>query len=132
MDILRQTLFLPYQFPSLNEFIDASRRNKFASGKMKKEWTDKVAWECKFQKIVPYQTPIALSFMWFEPSARRDPDNIIFAKKFILDGLVMAGVIPNDTQQWIRGFNSERWVIVKEKSRVGVQVSLQESVAVNI
>jgi len=126
VDILKQTLFLP-QLPGLNDFMDANRRNRYAGADMKKKWTEAVAWECKAQKIVPYQVPVTLSFMWFEPNARRDPDNIIFAKKFILDGLVMAGVIPGDTQKWIRGFNYERWIVVKEQSRVGVQVSLSEA-----
>lgn len=126
MDILRQTLFLPYQFPSLNEYISAMNRNRHIANKMKQEWTERVAWEAKAQKIVPYQTPVALSFTWLEPNAKRDPDNIIFAKKFILDGLVTAGVLPNDTQKWVRGFNFERWIVVKDASKIGVEVTLQE------
>lgn len=127
MDILRQTFFLPYTFPSLNEYIAAMNQNRHIANKMKQEWTDTVAWEAKRQKLVPYTTPATFSFMWLEKNAKRDPDNIIFAKKFILDGLVMAGIIPNDTQKWVRGFNAERWMVVKDPRRVGVEVAIREA-----
>ena len=40
-----------------------------------------------------------------------DPDNIDFARKFILDGLVMANVLQDDSQQYIGYLSSE---IVKD------------------
>lgn len=121
---MRQKLFIPHQFPSLNELIGAMNHNRFAGAKMKKEWTELSA--MYFKQIKPYDTPIKLSFIWFEPNAKRDPDNIVSAKKFILDGMVLAGVVPNDTQKWIRGFNSERWMVVQDKNRVGVEITIQE------
>ena len=32
---------------------------------------------------------------------RRDSDNIYAAMKYIKDGLVMAGIVPNDTRKWV-------------------------------
>lgn len=123
-----QSVFIPVLFPGLNEYGAAERTNKFAGAKMKKEYTDLAAWYIRSAKLQPYTTPVIISFHWFEPSTRRDPDNIIFAKKFILDGLVAAGVIPNDNQKWIRGFNAERWNAVTDKKRVGVELTIREGV----
>lgn len=52
------------------------------------------------------------AFHWYT-STRADPDNIAFAKKFILDGLQMAGVIENDNQKHVGRLSD-----VIEKSKV--------------
>lgn len=39
-------------------------------------------------------------FEWHS-STRHDPDNVAFAKKFILDGLQLAGVLENDNRKFI-------------------------------
>lgn len=105
---MTQIYFIPGKFPSLNEYIAAMNRNRHIGNKMKQTYTELVAWHSK--ALRPYDTPIEIHFTFQESNRKRDPDNIVFAKKFILDGLVMAGVIPNDTQQWVKGF-SDAWVI---------------------
>lgn len=50
-----------------------------------------------------FRVPVSIDFKWTEPNQKRDPDNIIGGQKVILDALVICGVIPNDTQQWIKG-----------------------------
>lgn len=86
---------------------------------MKKEWTDLAA--TYFKKHTIIDEPVFIQFVWIEKNSRRDPDNIIFAKKFILDGMVAAGILPNDNQKWISGFD-ECWEINKQKP--GVEVIL--------
>jgi Holliday junction resolvase RusA-like endonuclease len=122
--MIRQTLVIDRRMPGLNEYIAAMNRNRHIGNKMKQEWTEIVAWECKAQGLKPVENPVSLGFLFFEPNARRDPDNITFAKKFILDGLVVAGVLPSDSQKWITGFNHERWIVSSEKQ--GVQVTIVE------
>lgn len=39
---------------------------------------------------------------WYRKDKKHDPDNIYFAIKFILDGLVKAKAIPNDGRKNIR------------------------------
>ena len=46
-------------------------------------------------------SPVTVRFTWVEGNRRRDIDNVAFAKKFVLDGLVQAGVIGNDTPQYV-------------------------------
>lgn len=89
------------------------------AAKMKKEWTDLSAQY--FKKLPVIDEPVFIQFTWHESNSRRDPDNIIFAKKFILDGLVTSGKLENDNQKWIAGFE-DVWDINKE--RVGVEVNI--------
>lgn len=56
------------------------------------------------KKLPKFEKPIRLSFVWITPkSDRRDPDNICFAKKFILDALQQAGKLKNDSKKYVTG-----------------------------
>jgi len=68
----------------------------------------------KFEKVV-------LIITWHEPDRRRDPDNIMGGQKFILDGLVMAGVIPDDSQKHIQGI-VHRFGIDRKNPRIEVEI----------
>ena len=48
------------------------------------------------QQGLSFELPVCLSITWYMKNRRKDPDNISFAVKFILDGLVNAGALPND------------------------------------
>lgn len=65
--------------------------------------------------------PIGIEFKWFVPYRTTDPDNICFAKKYILDGLQKANIIANDNWKIIKAFN-DRFAIDKEKPRVEVSI----------
>jgi hypothetical protein len=95
-DKKKQTLILYYLPTSLNEYINAERTNKFMGAKIKKEETDKVIIECKFEELQPVRGRVKLFFYWYVKNKKKDPDNIAFAKKFIIDGLVEANVLRND------------------------------------
>jgi Holliday junction resolvase RusA-like endonuclease len=121
-----QQVFLPIKFPGLNEYTNANRKNRHIGAKMKYEYTEQVRLLCL--RLKPLKYPGEFQFTWVEANTKRDPDNIVFAKKFILDGLVEAGIIPDDNQKWVRSF-SERWIINKETSYtqpVGVFVIITE------
>lgn len=120
---MRQELHLDFQFPSLNDYTKALKKYRLVGQQMKTEYTDEVTVMCKHQKLKPYTRPIQLTFVYRERRSNRDPDNIVFAKKFILDGMVNAGVIPNDTQTYIKKFTDE-WVV--DSKRPGVLVIIEE------
>lgn len=90
------TLKLP-PLTNLNTYIDAERNDRFIAARIKKQETELVAWKCVQQKAPKLEKLKSLTFIWKTKDRRQDKDNIAFAKKFILDGMVMAGVIPNDT-----------------------------------
>lgn len=117
---MRVAVHIPHKFPSLNDYIGAERKHRMIAAKMKHEWTA-IAAGC-FKNIPKIDSPASIQFIWHEENSRRDPDNIIFAKKFILDGLVTSGALENDNQKWITGL-SDSWEVNKE--RVGVDVNIE-------
>lgn len=88
------------RFPTLNEYIDCERGSTIAAAAMKKKCTEQVKEQCLLQQIQPVNGKIDLLFEWHS-STRHDPDNVAFAKKFILDGLQLAGVLENDNRKFI-------------------------------
>lgn len=88
------------RFPTLNEYIDCERGSTIAAAAMKKKCTEQVKEQCVAQQIKPVNGKVDLLFEWHS-STRHDPDNVAFAKKFILDGLQAAGVLENDNRKFI-------------------------------
>lgn len=116
------TLTIQGELPTLNEYVNAERTNKFMAAKMKKEWTEKVAWLAKAAKLKKVKEPIPeLIIDWYTKNERKDADNIVFAKKFLLDGLVMAGVLPTDGRKFVTRFNEAVWVD-RKNPRVEVEL----------
>jgi len=113
-------LVIPDRMPGLNKVLGRANANRYAGGKLKKEWTERVAWECKTQDIGKLNEPVELEFRWFEPNRKRDPDNFTSAgRKLLLDGLQMAGCLRNDGWKNIAGF-SDKWSVDKDNPRVVV------------
>lgn len=88
------------RFPTLNEYIDCERGSTIAAAAMKKKCTEQVKKQCLSQQIESVKGKVDLLFEWHS-STRHDPDNVAFAKKFILDGLQAAGVLENDNRKFI-------------------------------
>lgn len=92
-------LWIPGPLPGMNEIVEAAKGGGGTGSryvKLKRQWTETVwAW-AKNARLQPIRGQVCLAFEWREPDQRRDPDNIAAAKKFINDGLVMAGVIEGD------------------------------------
>ena len=84
----------------MNEYIDCERGSTIAAAAMKKKCTEQVKEQCISQQIQPVNGKVDLLFEWHS-STRHDPDNVAFAKKFILDGLQLAGVLENDNRKFI-------------------------------
>ena len=112
------TLSIPGTLPSLNEYIDECRRCKYAGAKMKKDATELVAWCAK--GLPPAVGPVIVQCRFYVPNRRKDPDNVVAgATKFLLDGLVEGGVLPNDTMKWIGGLEFT-WEVDEENPRIEV------------
>jgi len=86
--------------------------------------TDNITLLAKQLKIKnrPIRTPVWITYHWYCKDKRKDKSNIAFAKKFIEDGLVNAGVLKNDGWNDIEGFN-DRFYIDKQNPRVEVEIS---------
>ncbi len=88
---------IPGSFITLNQYINLERGNKFAAAKIKREET------CKRQKLKPIQGAVDIVCHWYCKNTRTDPDNVAYSVKEILDGLVIAKVLENDSWAIVRG-----------------------------
>jgi Holliday junction resolvase RusA-like endonuclease len=79
--------------PTQNEF---RRMHHFEIAKRKKEWEAAVMIEVKRQSIEKVDKVILVYMFHFADNRRRDADNYATACKFINDGLVKAGILPDD------------------------------------
>ena len=118
----KYNFFIPGKFPGMNEIIGEARKHKMASAKQKKAETLKVAYNIKNVSYPVKPCKLAwINFTWVERNKKRDPDNIVAAKKFILDGLVYAGLLKGDGWSHIAGF-TDKW----EVGEPGVWVEVRE------
>jgi len=119
-----QTLILNWIPTDQNTYINAERTNRFMASKIKKEETENVYWSCKEQGLQPMVHPVIITFNYHTVSLRKDPDNTSFAKKYILDGIVKAGVLPNDGRKQIYRFVDNFYGATEDK----VEVILNEAI----
>ena len=115
------TIIVPGRLPGLNEMIGAARQNRFGSAKQKQANTELVAW-CAKQAKIPRMQKASLAITWYEKNRQRDPDNVQSAVKYIWDGLVVAGVLPNDGWQQ-QGPVSHIMAVDKVNPRVEIEIT---------
>lgn len=113
------------KLPSLNQYINACRLNKFAGAKFKKD-TEKIIEDAidiylKHNSLQSVDEPVKIRFDWHEKTMRRDADNIASAKKYILDAMQNKNILPNDNRKYVKGFyddiidDDENYVLVEIK-----------------
>lgn len=115
-------LLIEGELTALNEFINAERRNRYIAAKIKKDETgycQDVAEKIDL-KLQETDFPCALIITWYVKNKRKDADNIAFAKKFILDGLVEAGVLPNDNRKYVQGFMD---IVKEDRERQRIEIT---------
>ena len=121
---MRASMTIPGRFPGLNDYIAANNRFRLESAAMKRKHTDRVCELAQLADMPIFRNPVFVVIDWVEPNRRRDPDNVRFGVKFILDGLVKAGVLQNDSQRWILGIEDRYFV---DHDRPRVQVTIYDS-----
>jgi len=117
-------IFIKGELKGLNDYTLANRRNKYAGASIKKRETEYIASIFTFKpKVEKY--PIKIIFTWHIHNRAKDLDNVSFAKKYILDGMVKAKIIQSDNLTKIIAFEDQS-VIVKEKTQQGVHIRIIE------
>ena len=96
---------IPFRLPSLNQYINECRKNKYAGANMKKTVEKDIGYY--INQLPKYEKPIKIHFTWVEENKRRDLDNVCFAKKFILDSMVKAGKLKDDNRNFVKGFKDD-------------------------
>lgn len=109
---------IPFKLPSCNQYINECRKNKYAGAKMKKDIQKQIGIYIK--QIPKIEKPVKINFIWVEDNKKRDLDGISFAKKFILDALVQAGVLADDNRKIVTNFTDS--FEYADKSKVLVEL----------
>lgn len=110
--------------PTLNDHDGANRTNKYIGAKLKKEWTEFVQWQMAGKEKIT--EPCILTFNWLV-SSKADFDNICFARKYILDGMVKAGILIDDSQKHVLGFGGDYFTKVpKGEEKIIIEVEIYE------
>ena len=115
------TIVIPGELPDLNQIIAESKNHWGSYSSIKKANTQLVAF-CTKQATKQKYKKIDLDITWYCKNKRKDKDNIMAGTKFILDGLVAAGVIQNDG--WTNvGDIRHRFRVDKQDPRVEVRIT---------
>lgn len=112
--------------PSLNDYIRAERGKygKFNAARMKSENQEYIVWCIRKARIRKAKGPVYIKYTYYEPTKRRDKDNIAApAHKFIQDALVAAGIIKNDSWDYVTGFSDEFHI---DNQHPRIEVTLEE------
>lgn len=94
-------VILPFQVPSLNEYIATINHNKNTGNRFKSEVEGRMI--PFIRKAFPqgfrgFSCKVQVHITFYEATEKRDWDNIISSEKFIFDALQTAGVIERDDQ----------------------------------
>lgn len=107
------TFKIDAQLPSLNNYINACRRNAYAGGSFKKDTDQLCALFIKKSGIPAIKKPVKIYFEWHESTQKRDLDNVAgYGHKTILDALVNCGCLKDDSPRYVKGFTDR---FVKDK-----------------
>jgi Holliday junction resolvase RusA-like endonuclease len=118
-----QKFIIKGRLDGLNEVILANRTNKYKGAKIKKDNETIVIYYARLYKLKPItKYPIKLKIDWYEKNKRRDIDNVLSAKKFILDGLVKAKILKGDGQKYFDEVVKENVYIDKENPHIEVTI----------
>lgn len=121
---MRAAFAIEGRMPSLNDYVAAERANRFKAAAMKRRETARARDAALAARLPAFLGPVTVRFLWVEESRRRDLDNVAFAKKFVLDGLVEAGVLPNDGQRHVVGLQD---TFERDPRRPRVVVEVREA-----
>ena len=111
------------EYCTLNEYSDAERTHYRYGASIKKAETQRAMQELMIQQWdgeVPVPKSV-FKFTWYRKNRRTDPDNIAFAKKFIIDAMQKVGIINNDGWNQIAGF-IDYFEVDKDNPRVEIEL----------
>lgn len=112
-------LFIPYDPPNWNKYINLERTNKYIANNLKQKEKRIVKQAMKGKKYTG-KYPVEIIFKPYFKDRRRDLDN--YRVKGLLDGLVSCDVLENDNLRHIQRIVLEP-IFTKE---VGVEVEIRE------
>lgn len=117
-----QTLWIPGKLPSLNQLIFTDVRSRI---KVQKAWVDPIALIAKAAKLKTISAKVFIHYTHVRVEFRGDPSNwAAGAAKVIEDGLVQAGILPDDSFKYVAGF--DHVFILDKTTKPGVKIILED------
>jgi len=120
-----QQFFVPGPLPGANDII---RKHHMVYTKLKTLWGQRIGRVIVASKVQKVDA-CHIAFEWREQrgnlSHRRDPDNVMFGQKFILDALVQGWILPDDSMDEIRSL-THRVILVDDAPGVLVTLTAEE------
>ena len=113
-------MYIDYDFPNWNKYIEAERSNKYWASNMKKEEKEIVKLLCRNMKPVE-KYPVTIVATKYVKNRNTDVDNIRI--KGLLDGLVSAGILQNDNLKCIKKVILQAEV---SNTRTGIDIDIIE------
>ena len=111
-----QQFVINEKLPTINDIIRRTNRSRYGGARLKAD-TDAIIKNYIYEsldagRIKKVKKPVVILIDYYE-GKRRDVDNIQSSQKFILDSLVEAGVLVDDSQKYVkqiyhRIFNSKK------------------------
>ena len=106
---------------SLNEAIASAKTHWSAYASIKKRLTNQVCTLAMAQRIEPFDTPVVIRMTLYPHNRKTDPDNLLINSKWVLDGLVAAGVLADDGPKQIAGLEF-KFDVERVNPRVVVEI----------
>lgn len=125
----RNSFSIKGRLPSLNDYVDACRTHWAKGAALKQDTEYLIFWSIRSAKnkgcCRPVTSPVVVCFLWHEYGSRRDADNVYSAKKYILDAMQTAGVIPNDNRKNVVDC-IDMGIVPAKRGQDGVDVLMME------
>jgi len=116
-----QKLVINFKLPTMNEIIAMAKVHPLKYAQCKKKYTSVIALLARQQLKPITEYPIKIEFHWYPKNLRTDCDNLSSGKKYILDGLVKAGILKNDNYKYFSEFR-DIFKVDSKNARVEVMI----------
>lgn len=105
--------------PTLNE---VRRMHHYEQARHKRHWEAVTIKEVKAQGLQAVSGPVVVTYQFhFTDRRRRDPDGYAYSAKAIQDGLVQAGILPDDNFDIVKELRLRRG---EQRKRAGITVMI--------
>lgn len=123
---IEQSFSIPGRLAGSNEVIAANRSGPYVGAKLVEQNITRCRWAIRKAALTPMRAPVTVEIRFFEPNRRRDPGNVFYGDKFILDALQREGILGNDNQKWLKGPEPIRKLLYIDQADPRVEVTLRE------
>lgn len=99
----------PSKFPDMNRVIAEVKVHWRKYHKTKKTYTQYACLVAKgmWKSRSAFKNPVNVHILWKVKGNRKDPDNVSHGIKYILDGLVLAGVLHDDSRKQVNSIKHD-------------------------